>query len=201
MSGGVTESTIELGEGDVLLIVDVQRDFLPGGALAVPRGDEVVPALNAYLARWRQLRLPVMASRDWHPPDHCSFVSRGGPWPTHCVAGSPGARFPETLELPPETIVVSKATHPDREAYSAFEGTDLDERLQAVGARRLFVGGLATDYCVRATVDDALARGYPVVVLADAVRAVERQPGDGARALEAMQARGAIVIDRGALAR
>lgn len=201
MTSGIAEEEgterIVLAEGDVLLVVDVQRDFLPGGALAVPRGDEIVGVLNEYLGLWHGRGLPVFASRDWHPPDHCSFAERGGPWPVHCVAGSTGAAFAPGLALPPGTEVVSKATRPDREAYSAFEGTDLDERLRALGARRLFVGGLATDYCVRATVADALARGYPVFVLRDAVRAVD--PAAGAAALADLRARGARLVDRGAL--
>lgn len=184
-------------EGDVLLVVDVQQDFLPGGALAVPDGDAIVPVLNEYLRLWQRRGLRVFASRDWHPPDHCSFAARGGPWPVHCVADTPGAAFPPGLALPPGTEVVSKATGADREAYSAFEGTDLDHRLRALGARRLFVGGLATDYCVRATVADALARGYAVLVLTDAVRAVD--PAAGAAVLADLRARGARLVDRGAL--
>jgi len=185
-----------LQEGDILLVVDVQHDFLPGGALGILGGDEILPALNHYLALWRARGLPVIASRDWHPPDHCSFHPQGGPWPVHCVAGTHGAGFHPALALPRGVPVVSKATRRDHEAYSAFDGTDLDDRLRALHARRLFIGGLATDYCVRATVDDAVARGYGVVVLGDAVRAVEREPGDGARALVAMRARGAVVLER-----
>src|SRR5262245_36026695 len=113
-----------LGTGDALLVLDVQRDFLPGGALAVPRGDEVVPALNHHRARWTAARLPVLASRDWHPADHCSFAARGGPWPPHCVVDTPGAEFAPGLALPADTVVVSKAIDPDREALSAFADSD-----------------------------------------------------------------------------
>jgi nicotinamidase/pyrazinamidase len=178
----------------------VQRDFLPGGALAVAHGDEVVPVLNRYLAAWRARGLPIVASRDWHPPNHCSFRAQGGPWPPHCVQATEGAAFAPGLALPPETVVVSKASAPDRDAYSAFDGTELDERLRARGVRRLFVGGLATDYCVLQTVCDARARGYETFVLADAIRAVNLRPDDGRRAEAEMARRGAVLIRRDALA-
>ncbi len=182
---------VELRDGDALIAVDVQADFLPGGRLPVPRGDEVVAALNRWLDAFAKAGLPVFATRDWHPPDHCSFRERGGPWPAHCVAGSPGAAFAPGLRLPPDATIVSKADAPDREAYSAFTGTELEAALRARGARRLFVGGLATDYCVLRTVEDALAKGFPVVLLEDAARAVEAAPGDGRRALERMLSLGA----------
>jgi nicotinamidase/pyrazinamidase len=171
-----------LRPGDALVIVDVQKDFLPGGSLAVARGDEVVPVLNRYIGAFEAKDLPIYATRDWHPDPHCSFVAQGGPWPPHCIAGSPGAEFADGLALPPAATVISKATSPDLDAYSGFQGTDLDRRLRAAGIQRLFVGGLATDYCVLNTVRDALQLGYEVCLLADAIRAVEAQPGDGARA-------------------
>mgnify|MGYP000962780689 CR=1 FL=1 len=180
--------------GDALLLVDVQNDFLPGGALGVPEGDAVIAPLNECAARFAQLGLPVVASRDWHPPDHCSFRPQGGPWPPHCVAGTPGAAFAATLRLPPATIVVSKATDPAVDAYSAFQGTGLAESLAALGCRRTWIGGLATDYCVRATALDAMAAGLQVLVLATAVRAVDVRPGDGARALEELRDRGATIV-------
>ncbi|HZP42161.1 MAG TPA: isochorismatase family protein [Candidatus Binatia bacterium] len=192
---------IRIGAGDVLVVTDVQRDFLPGGALAVPRGDEVIPALNRYLADWRARGLPVVLTRDWHPPDHRSFRERGGPWPPHCIAGTPGAAFDPRLDAPPSAAVVSKATDRDREAYSAFQGTDLEARLRAAGARRLFIGGLATEYCVRETARDALARGFEVLVLADAIRAIDVAPGDGRRAEEEMARLGATLVRHEALAR
>lgn len=180
-----------LVSGDALLVVDVQNDFLPGGSLAVPDGDAVVPVLNRCIALFSEKQLPVFASRDWHPPNHCSFRAQGGPWPPHCVAGSPGAAFASELALPPGSTVISKAGTPERDAYSAFGGTDLAARLAAAKIKRLFMGGLATDYCVLNTVQDALALGFAVVLLTDAVRAVEVAPGDGARALAEMQSGGA----------
>jgi nicotinamidase/pyrazinamidase len=186
--------------GDALVVVDIQNDFLPGGALSVPRGDEVVPILNRYLARWRARGLPVFASRDWHPPNHGSFREHGGPWPPHCVAGTTGAAFHPALELPPGTEIVSKGVEPDREGYSVFDGTDFDERLRRAGVRRLVIGGLATDYCVLHTVRDALDRGYAAAVLVDGSRAIDRRPGDGQRALDEMAARGAMLLRPDALA-
>jgi nicotinamidase-related amidase len=176
---------------DALLVVDVQVDFLPGGALAVPAGDEVVPALNRHLRRFRAAGRPVVLTRDWHPEDHCSFHTRGGPWPPHCVRGTPGAAFAPGLEVPAEARLVSKATGRDGEAYSGFGGTDLHAWLQAQGVHRLFVGGLATDYCVLATVRDALGLGYAVVLLLDSVRAVDVCAGDGERAVAEMFSLGA----------
>lgn len=177
--------------GDALLVVDVQNDFLPGGGLAVPDGDAVVPVLNRYLALFGQHKLPVYASRDWHPANHCSFRAQGGPWPPHCVAGSMGAAFAVGLALPHAAEVVSKASTPECDAYSAFGGTSLGTRLAGAGVKRLFVGGLATDYCVLNTVRDALALGYEVVLLTDAVRAVDVMPGDGEHALAEMHGLGA----------
>lgn len=186
---------IALRPGDTLLLVDLQRDFLPGGSLAVAQGDAALQGACVALERFRSSGLPVAASRDWHPIDHCSFRSRGGPWPVHAVAGSFGADFAPGLELPGDACVVSKGTHATREAYSAFDGTHLRHRLEAVGTRRLFVAGLATDWCVRATVLDARALGYEVVVLGDAVAPVEARPGDGARALAEMVEAGAALAE------
>lgn len=189
-----SESRVTVRTGDALVVVDVQNDFLPGGALAVPKGDAVVPALNRYLSRWGGKGLPVYATRDWHPPEHCSFQARGGPWPVHCVAGTRGAEFAPGLEIPKDAIVISKGASRDRDAYSGFDGTDLHERLQAAGIRRVFVGGLATDYCVLATVKDALRLGYAVYVLDDAIEAVNVRPDDGAKARAEMAREGAVTI-------
>jgi nicotinamidase/pyrazinamidase len=171
------------------LIVDPQVDFCPGGALAVPRGDAIFPALNEVVAR-----VPlVVASRDWHPLNHCSFEAQGGLWPPHCRAGTPGAEFHPALNQDRLAEIFSKGTDQDREAYSAFDGTGLAEWLRSRGVRRLLVGGLATDYCVRASVLDGRNEGFEVVVLEDAIGAVEVTAGDGERALEEMREAGAEV--------
>lgn len=186
------DASIRLDSGDALLIVDVQNDFLPGGSLAVPRGDEVVPVLRRYLALFQARGLPIFASRDWHPAGHCSFRERGGPWPPHCIAGTPGAELARDLSLPASAILINKADSPDKDAYSAFEGTPLHDLLRAHGVRRLFVGGLATDYCVLNTVRDAAALGYAIVLLTDAIRAVNVHPDDGAKAEAEMRRLGAL---------
>jgi nicotinamidase/pyrazinamidase len=177
--------------GDALLLVDVQNDFLPGGSLAVPAGDEVIPALNRYIQAFRKESLPIYATRDWHPPDHSSFRPQGGIWPPHCIAGSPGAEFSPELDLPPAAEVIAKATRRDLDAYSGFEGNELEQRLRMAGINRLFVGGLATDYCVLNTVKDALACGFDVLLLLDGIRAVNLEPKDGQHAIEEMTTLGA----------
>jgi len=178
------------GPGDALLVVDVQNDFLPGGALGIAGGDAVLAPVNRLLAAWHGRGLPVFLSRDWHPAGHCSFAAQGGPWPEHCVAGTRGAEFAPGLVIAPGDVVISKATRPDRDAYSALDGTPLAAALHERGIRRLFVAGLATDYCVRATGLDARAAGFDVVVLTDAVCAVDARPGDGDRALAELAAGG-----------
>ena len=184
--------------GSALLIVDVQNDFCPGGALAVAEGDEVVPVLNRLAERAGALGLPVYASRDWHPAESVHFVTSGGRWPVHCVAGTEGARLHPDLRLPPNAMIVTKGTANTDDGYSAFEGSvtgrgRLIDDLRARGVTHLIVGGLATDYCVRASVLDARREGLAVTVVGDGVRAVDVQPGDGARALEEMQAAGAAL--------
>ena len=199
---GATAATARkdtLARGDALVVIDVQNDFVPGGSLAVPRGDEVVPVLNRYIAAFSAAALPIVATRDWHPADHCSFKPQGGPWPVHCVAGTPGAEFVRSLALPATATLISKDTGRDRNTYSGFADTDLAQRLRAMGTRRLFVGGLATDYCVLNTVKDALALGFEVRLLADAIRAVDVRPGDGAKAQAEMIRLGAKPMTLGAL--
>ncbi|MBS0298858.1 MAG: nicotinamidase [Proteobacteria bacterium] len=180
--------------GDALIVVDMQNDFLPGGSLAVAGGNDIVPQLNRYLAYFAAHRLPVVATRDWHPPDHCSFQPQGGLWPPHCIAGSGGAAFHPALEFPAATHTISKATARESDAYSGFSGTQLDALLQSLHIRRVFVGGVATEYCVGNTVKDALRLRYAAFVLEDAVRAIDRQPGDGQRALQEMLRLGAQLI-------
>ena len=189
------------GPGDALLVVDVQNDFLPGGALGITGGDGIVAPINRVLAAWRERRLPVFLSRDWHPARHCSFAAQGGPWPVHCVAGTRGAEFAAALAIAPDDVVISKATRADKDAYSALDGTPLAEALRSRGVRRLFIAGLATDYCVRATGRDARAAGLDVVVLKDAVCAVDVQPGDGDRALDELAAEGCELSTTAAMLR
>lgn len=183
-----------LRPGDALIIVDVQNDLLPGGALAVPGSQEVILPLQRYLSLFAERGLPVFVTQNWHPPNHCSFHTQGGPWPRHCVAHTPGAQFPDDLQLPPSARVISKGTDPAREAYSSFQGTVLHDRLQAARIVRLFICGLATDYCVLETVRDALTLGYEVCLLVDAIRPVNVLPDDGRRAEEAMVLAGAIPL-------
>ena len=176
---------------EALLIVDYQNDFNPGGAVAVPGGDEVAEHINA-LAASGQYAL-VIATRDWHPPDHGSFTEQGGTWPVHCVAGSAGAELHPALDRSRIDVVLDKGTQPDTEGYSAFEGTDLGALLREHRIDRVTVVGLATDYCVRNTALDALQLGFGVNVDSSAVRGVDRRPGDSDRALEAVRAAGAAI--------
>lgn len=185
--------TIVPESGDALIIIDLQNDFLTGGSLAVPDGDAVIPVLNTWIRRFRNAGLPIFATRDWHPVDHCSFRDQGGPWPPHCVAGTKGAEFTTELVLPPDVFVHSKATRPEKEAYSDFEDGEFGRRLREMDVGRLFVGGLATDYCVRATVLDGLKEGFQVVLLINAVRAVDVEPGDGEKAIGEMRQAGVLV--------
>ncbi|MCS6949270.1 MAG: bifunctional nicotinamidase/pyrazinamidase [bacterium] len=182
-----------------LLIVDVQNDFCPGGALPVPEGDQVVPVLNQAIERFQQAGAPIIASRDWHPERSTHFAAYGGKWPVHCVQRTEGAAFHPDLRLPEDAIVVSKGMGENEDGYSAFEartddGTPLESLLREKGIRRLVVGGLATDYCVRASVLGALERGIEVLVLQDAIRGVDVQPGDSERALAEMQQKGAKLV-------
>jgi putative nicotinate phosphoribosyltransferase len=183
-------STIVLGPQDALVVVDVQHDFLPGGALGVPDGDRVLEPIGRLMDAARAAGAPIFASRDRHPADHVSFAAQGGPWPPHCVVGTPGAELHPALDLT-GVRVLDKGTDVAVDAYSAFDGTGLLDDLRAAGVQRVVVCGLATDYCVRATALDALQGGLPVVVATDAVAAVDVAPGDGVRALEDLRRAGA----------
>jgi len=187
-------SAIVLGQGDALLIVDLQVDFLPGGSLGVPHGDAVIAPINRLIALYQGRGLPIYASRDWHPELHCSFTAQGGPWPPHCVAGTAGASFSSGLNLPDDVIVVSKADTPDADAYSAINGTGLGQAMHALGIRRVAVCGLATDYCVLNTVLDGLEQDIEILIVAEAVRAVDVAPGDGDRAMTRMLLAGAVPV-------
>jgi nicotinamidase/pyrazinamidase len=177
--------------GEALVIVDYQNDFNPGGALAVAGGDEIADRINALAASDRYDL--VVATRDWHPADHSSFSERGGTWPVHCVAGTPGAELHPALTAEQVDVVVDKGRDPATEGYSAFDGTDLASLLRERGIDRVTVVGLATDYCVKNTALDALRQGFAVTVDSTAVRGVDVQPGDSERALAQVRAAGASI--------
>jgi nicotinamidase/pyrazinamidase len=177
--------------GDALLIVDLQNDFCPGGALPVVEGDKVVPAINRYIEAFQAAHLPIIATRDWHPEMTSHFNTYGGIWPPHCIQGTNGSAFHLDLKLPEAAVIISKGMDPQEDSYSGFQGTDakgakLADLLRQRGVKRLFVGGLATDYCVKHTVIDGLKEGFKVILLEDAVRGVEIHPGDSKRAVEEM---------------
>ena len=177
---------------DALIIVDYQNDFArPDGALSVPAGEEVADHINA-LARSGDYEL-VLATRDWHPPDHGSFTEQGGIWPVHCVQGTPGAELHPALDMEPLDVIVDKGQDPGAEGYSAFDATSLAETLRARGVDAVTVVGLATDYCVKNTALDALREGFAVHVDRAGIRGVDVRPGDSERALEELAAAGATV--------
>jgi nicotinamidase/pyrazinamidase len=181
---------IQIDKHTALVVVDIQNDFCPGGALAVADGDKVVPLLNKYIQKFSAAHAPIIFTRDWHPIDHSSFKDQGGPWPPHCVQNTQGAKFRSDLIVPPDGEIVSKADKKD-EAYSFFQGTDLASNLHQRGIKRLLVGGLATDYCVKETVLDGLKYGFEVFHLDDASRGVNVNPDDSEQALHEMVAAGA----------
>lgn len=179
-----------------LVVIDVQIDFLPGGALPVPTGDEVVPVLREYIRRFKAAGLPIIATRDWHPKKTKHFKEYGGQWPPHCVQGTKGAEFAPGLELPDDVVVTSAGVDPETEGYTSFEGHDeqgrpFEQALRDRDIDHLYVGGLATDYCVRWTVLDALARGFEVTLLVDAIRGIDLKRGDAKRAIAEMVTAGA----------
>jgi nicotinamidase/pyrazinamidase len=174
---------------DALIIVDVQNDFCAGGALEVPHGNDVLAPINE-LSREMPL---VIATRDWHPPDHASFAEQGGPWPVHCVRDTPGAQLHADLDTERIDAIVDAGRTRDAEGYSGFEDTNLEQLLRDGGAETVHVAGLALDYCVKATALDARRAGFDVVVHRDATRAVDVEPGDGERAVKELRAAGVRV--------
>jgi nicotinamidase/pyrazinamidase len=181
-----------------LLIVDVQNDFCPGGALGVQNGDRIVPILNRYIERFAQAGMPIFLTRDWHPPMTSHFNTAGGVWPPHCIQGSTGAEFHPDLRISNEAIILSKGIAVDEDSYSAFAAADtrgvpLQDLLRQRGIERIYVGGLATDYCVKETVLEGLMQGFEVVLLQDAVCGVNLQPEDSARAIDAMVKAGVTI--------
>jgi len=185
---------VKLGRETALIVVDVQNDFCPGGALAVKEGDTVVPVFNRYLELSRKSGIRVFACRDWHPRNHRSFKAQGGPWPPHCVQETRGAEFHPDLKLPAEAVIISKGWRPEDESYSEFENTNLELYLKRGGIRRVLVGGLATDYCVKQTALDACRLGFETCFLTDASRGIDVKKGDSERALEEMKKAGAVPI-------
>lgn len=192
---------INIDRHTALVVVDIQNDFCPGGALPVSDGDQVVPAINKYIQLFRSASAPIIYTRDWHPPDHSSFKAQGGPWPPHCVQGTEGAKFRPDLLPPTEGEIVSKANRKD-DAYSFFQGADLAHRLRRLrfrlglrgGIKELFVGGLATDYCAKETVLDGLKLGFQVYYLDDASKGVNVNPDDSELAIKEMLSKGAKKI-------
>jgi len=177
-----------------LIVVDVQNDFCPGGSLAVDHGDQVIAPLNSLIRQFLDRDEPVYKTRDWHPPQANHFAAYGGLWPFHCIQNTPGAEFHPDLIDDPRITVISKGIDDSADGYSGFDGTNLTELLREAGVQEIWVGGLATDYCVKATVIDGVRRGFKVKALADAMRAVNVNPGDGASAVEQMKAVGAEIV-------
>ena len=174
-----------------LLIVDVQNDFCPGGALAVSEGDTIIPILNKYLQFFSTRNLPIFASRDWHLKTTEHFKQFGGMWPVHCVQNTKGAEFHSRLTLPKSTMILSKGMDPKRDSYSAFQaadnnGKEFNQILNALGIKELYVGGLATDYCVKSSVVDACKLGFAVYLLMDAIKGVNLKKGDSKNAIKEM---------------
>lgn len=185
-------------KNSVLLIVDVQIDFCPGGALAVPEGDRIVPVINRCIDHFTNKGIPVIATRDWHPPQTSHFREFGGLWPVHCVQHTEGARFHPELRLPPEAIIVSKGMDPARDDYSAFRAEDsrgisLGPLLAELGARHIYIAGMATDYCVRESALEAVRQGLEITIISDAVKGVDLEKGDSERAMTEITAAGADV--------
>lgn len=186
---------VKIGSKDALVVVDMQRDFMSGGALPVPEGDRIVPRLNQYIELFFKRGLPIFFTRDWHPPDHISFKEQGGIWPPHCVQNTEGAMFHKDLFIPSDNrFIISKGTSKDFDAYSGFQNTVLDSLLKERGIRRLFIGGVATDYCVKNTVLGAINLGYQVFLLAEGIKGVDVNPGDSEKAIEDMLSAGAVAI-------
>lgn len=182
---------MKISESDALIVVDVQNDFCPGGSLGVDGGDEVATKLSSLATHFRIKGARIFATQDWHPENHSSFKEQGGPWPPHCVQGSEGAEFHDNLQLPIGTSIVRKGSDPEVDAYSGFLDSNLEEQIKRTETGRLFVGGLATDYCVLNTVLDARALGFDVFLIEDGIAAVNVEPEDGEKAIARMKDSGA----------
>ena len=189
----------EMKTRKALLIVDLQNDFCPGGALAVPEGDQIISNLNQYIEIFSKNKLPIFASRDWHPKETSHFKDQGGLWPPHCVQNTEGALFHPELKLPKETIILSKGMDPETDSYSAFQAQDsngrqFEDMLRESGIEELYIGGLATDYCVKSSALDALSKGFKVKLMIDAIKGVNIKPDDSNNAIEEMVDNGAIKV-------
>ncbi|BBG65643.1 nicotinamidase [Hydrogenimonas sp.] len=184
---------IAITENDALAVVDMQRDFMPGGALAVPGADRIVDRVNDYIRIFEKRGRPVYFTGDWHPEKHISFKANGGIWPVHCLQGSPGADFCDGLYVPSDNrFIISKGVSEDFDAYSAFQGTALRKLLAERGVKRLYVCGIATDYCVKETLLGAENLGLRTVLLSDAVKGVNTVKGDSESAVSKMLGAGAV---------
>ena len=177
-----------------LIVVDMQNDFCPGGSLAVADGDRIISDINKLILDFTKVGCPVIFTRDWHPKNHCSFSENGGMWPVHCVAETKGAEFHKELFIPDRAIIISKAHRPFPDAYSGFQGTDLERILKLNRITEVTVCGLAADYCVKATALDALDAGFKVIVNKKTVKAVNVNPEDGENAFREMAEKGVAVI-------
>ena len=192
---GEMRMKICLTDKDALIVVDIQVDFLPGGDLSVNKGETVIAPMNEYVRIFSGASRPVFFTRDWHPRNHLSFRENGGPWPPHCVMDTPGAMFPQELMMPAENKhIISNGMKTESDVYSAFQNEQLTSILQGQGVRRVYIGGLATDYCVKNTVLGALNLGFEAVVLLDAIQGIDVNPGDSEKAVRQMLCAGAIGI-------
>jgi len=182
-----------------LVVVDVQNDFCPGGSLAVPKGDSIIPRLNRYITYFSQRRLPIFFSRDWHPVKSRHFKDFGGIWPVHCLRNSSGAAFHPKLKIPKGAILIYKGMDPDKDSYSVFqaeddEGTSFEKLLALMGIKELYFAGLATDYCVKYSCQDALKKGFKAKILLDAVKGVNLRPKDSEEAIAYLKKMGAKTL-------
>ncbi len=185
---------MKISDSDALIVVDVQNDLCPGGSAAVEDGDEVARKISDVALKFGAKSGRVFASQDWHPTTHTSFIENGGIWPAHCVRGTDGAQFHKDLKLPVGSVIIRKGEDPTKLAYSAFEDTSLETHLERLNIKKLFVGGLSTEYSVQHTVFDCLHKGYPTVLVTDAISAVNTNPDDDMRAIESMIANGARTV-------
>jgi nicotinamidase/pyrazinamidase len=191
-------SPTEDGRGvRALILVGLQSDFFPGGTRCVPGGEDVLPVANRLMEEFSRAALPIVATRAWHPVDHCSFTDQGGPRAPYCVADTPGARFHPELRLPSDTIIVTMTAEADGDAFSGFQETDLTESLRSQGVAEIVICGLATDHCVKATALDGRREGFAVTVVREGIRGTEEHAGDSARALREMERAGVGIASAG----